>query len=100
MARLLFGLVLRIVLEIFDMWDSHSWACTCRVMAICCAGLGSCLYVIASGGSSSRDTSCAISAKVLTLKVPVLLITMGIILISVLSVPWVCRACFSGSYIV
>ena len=96
-ARLGFGLVLRIVLEILDMWDSHSWACTCMVMAICCAGLGSCLYVSASGGSSSSDMSCAISARVLTLNVPVLLITMGIILISALSVPWVCRACFSGS---
>ena len=60
-ARLGFGLVLRIVLEIFDMWDSHSCACTCRVMAICCAGLGSCLYVSVSGGSSSSDMSCAIS---------------------------------------
>ena len=100
MARLVFGLVLRIVLEIFDMWDSHSCACTCRVMAICCAGLGSCLYVSASGGSSSSDTSCAISASVLTLNVPVLLITMGTILITALRVPWVCRACFSGSYIV
>ncbi len=92
--------MLRIVLEIFDLWDSHSWACTCRVMAICCAGLGSCLYVSASGGSSSNDTSCAISARVLTLNVPVLLITMGIIFISALSVPWVFKACFNGSYIV
>ncbi len=77
-ARLGFGLVLRIVLEIFDMWESHSCACTCRVMAICCASLGTCLYVSASGGSSSKDMSCAISARVLTLKVPILLITMGI----------------------
>ena len=99
-ARLGFGLVLRIVLEILDMWDSHSCACTCRVMSICCAGLGSCLYVSASGGSSSSDMSCAISARVLTLNVPVLLITMGTILISALSVPWVYRACFNGSYIV
>ena len=87
-------------MEIFDMWDSHSCACTCRVMAICCAGLGSCLYVSASGGSSSSDMSCAISASVLTLNVPVLLITMGMILISALRVLCVCRACFSGSYIV
>ena len=82
------------------MWESHSCACTCRVMAICCAGLGSCLYVIASGGSSLKDTSCAISARVLTLKVPVLMMTIGIILMSVLRVPYVCSACFSGSYMV
>ena len=92
--------MVRIVLEIFDMWESHSCACTCRVMAICCAGLGSYLYVIASGGSSSRDTSCAISAKVLTLKVPVLLMTIGMILMSACSVPCVCSACLSGSYMV
>jgi hypothetical protein len=54
----------------------------CRVMAICCVGLGSCLYVSLSGGSSSKDTSCAISASVLTLKVPVLLMTIGIFLMS------------------
>ena len=88
------------VLKIFDMCESHSCAWMCRVMAICCAGLGSCLYVSASGGSSSSDMSCAISARVITLNVHVLLIAMGIILISALSVPWVCRACFSGSYIV
>ncbi len=82
------------------MCDSHSCACMCRVMAICCAGLGNCLYVSASGGSSSKETSCAISARVLTLKVHVLLMTIGIILMSAWSVPWVCRACFSGSYTV
>ena len=99
-ASLVFGLVFRIILEIFDMWESHSWACTCRVIAICCAGLGSCLYVSAYGGSSSKDTSCAISARVFTLKVPVLLMTIGIIFMSARSVPFVCRACFSGSYMV
>ena len=75
-------------------------ACMCRVIAICCAGLGSCLYVIASGGSSSRDISCAISARVLTLKVHVLLMTIGMILISPCKVPCVCRACLRGSYMV
>ena len=99
-ARLGFGFVVRMVLEIFDMWESHSWACTCRVIAICCAGLGSCLYVNTSGGSSSKDTSCAISARVLTLKVPIPLMTISIILMSAFSVPWFCRACFSGSYMV
>ncbi len=99
-ARLGFSLVVGIILEIFDMWESHSWACTCRVIVICCAGLGSCLYVSASGGSSSKDTSCDISARVLTLKVHVLLMTIGIILMYAWSVPWVCRAYFSGSYMV
>ena len=88
------------VLEIFDMCESHSCACMCRVVALCCAGLGSCLYVIASGGSSSKVTSCAISARVLTLNVPVLLMTIGKILMSACNVPYVCRACFSGSYMV
>ncbi len=63
-----------------------------------CAGLGSYLNVRASRGSSLNYTSCAISASFLTLKVPVMLITMGMILISVVSVPWVYRACLSGSY--
>ncbi len=90
-ARLGFGLVVRIVLEIFDMCESHSWACTCRVIAIFCAGLGSCLYVSASGGSSSKDTSCAISARVFTLNVPVLLMTMGMILISAFIRVWGCQ---------
>ena len=95
-----FNLVFKIVLEIFDMCESHYCACMCRVMAIRCDGLGSCLYVRASGGSSSREMSCAISARVLTLKVHVLLMIIGIILMSALRVPWVCRACFSGSYMV
>ena len=82
------------------MWESHSCACMCRVMDMCCAGLGNCLYVKASGCSSLKETSCAISARVLTLKVPVLLMTIGIILMSAWSVPWVRRACFSGSYMV
>ncbi len=82
------------------MCESHSFACMCRVMAISCAGLGSCLYVSASSGSSSKETSCAISARVLTLKVTVLLIIIGMILMSAWSVPWVYRACFSGSYMV
>ncbi len=92
--------MVKIVLEIFDMCDSYSCACMCRAIAMCCAGLGSCLYVSASGGSSSKETSCAISARVLTWNVPVLLMTIGIILMSAWSVPWVCRACFRGSYMV
>ncbi len=62
--------------------------------------MGNCLYVNASGGSSSNEISCAISARVLTWKVPVLLMTIGIILMFALRVPYVCSACFSGSYMV
>ncbi len=86
-AMLDFGLVVRIILEIFDMCESHSWACACRVITTFCACLGSCLYVSASGGSSSKDTSCAISASVFTLNVHVLLMTIGMILISAFIVP-------------
>ena len=59
----------------------------CSAIAIVFAGFGSCLYVRVSGGSSVNETSCAISAKVRTLKVPVLLMTIEMILISALSVP-------------
>ena len=64
---------------------------------MCLACLGSCLKVIESGGSSEWDTSCAISARVLTWSVPVLLITIGIIFMSTFMVPCIWRASFSGS---
>ncbi len=99
-VRLHFSLVVKIVREILEMCDSHSCACMCRAIAICCADLGSCLYVSVFGGSSSKETSCAISARVLTLKAPVLLMTIGIILMYACSVPWVCRAYFKDSYMV
>ena len=67
-------------------------------MAIFYTGFGSCLYVRVSGGSSLNATSCAISASARTLKLPVLLMTIGMIMISALSVPCICRACLSGSY--
>ena len=38
---------------------------------------GICLYVISSGGSSVKEISWAISARVLVLKDPVLLMTIG-----------------------
>ena len=38
---------------------------------------GICLYVISSEGSSVKDTSWAISARVLVWKDPVLLMTIG-----------------------
>ena len=51
-----------------------------------------------SGGSSLKDTSWAISVRVFTFNfIPVLLMTMGIILMSAFSVPWVWRAYLSGS---
>jgi hypothetical protein len=48
---------------------------------------GSCLKVSSSRGSSLNDTSWAISARVLTWKVHVRLMTMGIILTSVFRGP-------------
>ena len=48
------------------------------------------------GGSSLKDTSWAISARVLTLNIPVMLMTMGIIFMSAFSVPWVLRVSLRG----
>ena len=79
------------------MYESHSCTWMCSVIAIFCAGFGRCLYLRVFGGSSLNETSCAISASVRKLKVPVLLMTIGMILISALSVPCVCSACLSGS---
>ena len=64
------------------MWDSHSCACTCSAIAILLAVGGRCLQVISSGSSSLNETSWAISARVLTWKVHVPLMTIGIILTS------------------
>ena len=94
---LVFGFVVRIFLEILEMYESHSCAWMCSAIAILCAGFGSCLYVRVYGGSSLNETSCAISASVRTLKVPVLLMTIGMILISALSVPCIYSACLRGS---
>ena len=58
---------------------------------------GSCLKVSSSGGSSLNETSWAISARVLTWKIVVRLMTMGIILTSAFRVPYVCSAGRSGS---
>jgi hypothetical protein len=76
---------------------SHSCACTWSAIAILLDGLGSCLKVSSSGGSSLNKTSCAISASVLTWKGPVRLITILIISISAFRVPWVWSASRSGS---
>jgi uncharacterized membrane protein YczE len=85
--------VVRIFLEILEMYESHSCAWMCNAIAIFCVGFGSCLYVRVSGGSSLNETSCAISASVRTLKVPVLHMTIGMISISALSVPCIRSAC-------
>ena len=98
MAKAVLVFVVSIFLEILDIWDSHSCACTCSAIVILLAVGGSCLNVSSSGGSSVNEISCEISACVLTWKVPVRLMTMGMILTSAFRVPWVCRACLSGSY--
>ncbi len=89
--------MVRIFLEILEMYESHSCAWMCSAIAIFCAGFASCLYVRVSGGSSVNETSCAISARARTLKVPVLLMTIGMILISASSVPCIYSACLRGS---
>ena len=97
MAEVFLVLVVRIFLEILDICDSHSCACTWSAIVILLAVWGSCLNVSSSGGSSVNETSCEISASVLTWKVPARLMTIGMILMSAFKVPWVCRAWQSGS---
>jgi hypothetical protein len=57
---------------------------------------GSCLKVSSSGDSSIHETSWAISARVLTWKVPVRLMTIGIISTFDFSVMYVCSASQCG----
>ena len=87
MVAAFFVLVVRIILEILNMWDSHSCACTWSAIVILLAMGGSCLKVSSSGGSFVHETSCEIFARVLTWKVPVRLMTMGMILMSAFMVP-------------
>ena len=96
MCLAVFVLMVRISLEVLDIWDSHSRAYTCSAMAILLAVRSSCLKVSPSGGSSLNETSWAISASVLTWKVPVRLITIWIILTSAFRVPLVWSASRSG----
>ena len=79
--------MVRIFLEALDMGDSHSCACTWSVIAILLAVRGSCLKAISSGVSSLNETSWAISARILTWKVHVREMTMGIVLTSAFRVP-------------
>ena len=97
MVEVFFVFVVRIFLEILDMWDSHSCACTWSAIVILLAVGGNCVNVSSSGGSSVNETSWEISASVLTWKVPVRLMTIGMILMSAFMAPWVCRACRGGS---
>ena len=76
MVAAFFVFVVRIFLEILDMWDSHSCACTWSAIAILLAVKGSCLKVSSSGGSSLNETSWAIFARFLTWNVLVRLMTM------------------------
>ncbi len=74
----------------------------CRVRGVHVRGVilavgDSCSKVSPSGGSSMNETSWEISARVFTWKVPVRLMTMGMILTSAFRVLKVCSACRSGS---
>ncbi len=89
--------MVRIFLEILDIWDIHSCAWTWSAIVIVVTVEGSFLSVSSSRGSFVKETSCEISASVLTWKAPVRLMTMGMILTSALRVPYVCSACRSGS---
>ena len=97
MVAAFFFCVVRIFLEILDMWDIHSCACTWSAIVILLAVGDNYLKVSPYGGSSANDTSWEISARVFTWKVPVRLMTMGMILTSAFMVPWVCSVCRSGS---
>ena len=79
--------VVKIFLEILDIWDSHFCACTWSAIVILLAVGNNCLKISPSGGSSVNETSWEISARVLTWKVPVRLMTMGMILTSAFRMP-------------
>ena len=87
MVAALLVFVVRFFLEILDMQDSHSCACTWSAIVILLAVGGSSLKVSSSGSYSVNETSWEISARVLTWKVPVRLLTMGMILTSAFRVP-------------
>ena len=92
---------MRVLLETLDIISvSHFCEWTWIAMAIVCACGGSDLYVILYGEFSLKDTSGAISANVIVWKLPILLITMGIIwTMSLFILMCLGMACSSGSYI-
>ena len=67
--------VVRMFLEMLDMWDSHFCACTWSAIVILLTVGDSCLKVSSSGGSSVNETSWEISTRVFTWKVPARLMT-------------------------
>ena len=79
------------------MRERHSCACAWSAIAIFLAMVGSCLKVHASGGSSLKDTSWAMSARVQTFNVPIWLIATGIIFKFAWKVPSIWRASLRGS---
>ena len=86
------------LLETLEISVSHSCAWTWIAMVIDCACGGSDLYVRLSGGFSWKETSWASSANVLVWKLPVLLMTMGIICtMSLFLLLCLIMACLSGS---
>ena len=87
----------RVLLEFLDIQDSYSCACTWSAIAFLLVVVDCCVKVRSSGGSYWKETSWGISANVLTSKVPVRLMTMGIILTSAFRVPWVWSASRGGS---
>jgi hypothetical protein len=86
-----------VLLKTLDISVSYSCAWTWIAMTIVCACVGSDLDVSVSGGFSLKDTSCAISARVRVWKLPVLLITMGMIWTWILFLG-LSMVCLSGSY--
>ena len=88
---------MRVLIETFEMRMSHSCACMCNAIVIVCACVGRVLYVRASGGFSLNETNFAISDMVLVLKLPVLLMTIGVLFTC--SRPLLCcsMACLRGS---
>jgi hypothetical protein len=70
---------MRLLLETLDMRVGHSCAFMYSAIAIIYACVGRNLYVRASGGLSLNDANWTIFARVRVWKLPVLLITTGMI---------------------
>ncbi len=70
---------MRVLLETFEMRVSNFRACMCSAIVIVCACAGRVLYVMSSGGFSLNETRWEISARVLVLQLPVLLMAIGMI---------------------
>ena len=87
MCVAVFAFVVRIFLEFLYEIAILVHAHGAPYIVILLAVMGSCLNVSSSGFSSLKETSWAISAKVFTWKLPVRLMTMGIIFASAFRVP-------------